>query len=73
MKAAPFLALALAGCVAPSAVAPPPTVLAPEQRNLLQEIAATPRLATFATQLAASLSELIRVSIRAPREGGDPP
>jgi len=54
MKAAPFLALALAGCVAPSAVAPPPTVLAPEQRNLLQEIAATPRLATFATQLAAS-------------------
>ncbi len=54
MRAAPFLALALAGCVAPSAVAPPPAVLAPEQRTLLQEIAATPRLATFATELAVS-------------------
>ena len=54
MRYALLLSLALAGCVAPPAVVPPPVVLAPEQRNLAQEIAATPQLSTFAAELAAS-------------------
>ena len=45
----------LAGCVAAiPVVAPPPMVLAPEQRNLAAEIAARPDLSIFAAQLAAS-------------------
>lgn len=51
----PFaLALLLAGCVAPAVVAPPPVVLAPEQRTLAQEIAATPGLSRFAAALSTS-------------------
>lgn len=48
------LALLLAGCVPPAPVAPPPIVPAPGQRTLAQEIAATPRLSTFAAELSAS-------------------
>lgn len=44
----------LSACVAPVRVAPPPVVLAPEQRTLAQEIAATPGLSSFAAALAAS-------------------
>ncbi|SFP48091.1 fasciclin domain-containing protein [Sphingomonas rubra] len=56
MRALPFaLVLLAAGCVAPPvAVVPPPVVIAPEQRNLRQEIAATPTLSRFAAALAAS-------------------
>lgn len=45
----------LAGCVAAvPVVAPPPIVLAPEQRTLAAEIAARPDLSIFAAQLTAS-------------------
>ena len=54
MRATPFLALALAGCVAAPPVAPPPVTIAPGERTLAQEIAATPGLAAFAAQVAAS-------------------
>ncbi len=48
-------AFSLAACatVVPT-VAPPPIMLAPEQRTLSAEIAARPDLSIFATQLAAS-------------------
>lgn len=49
-----LLSLALAGCAVAPPVVPPPIVLAPEQRNLAQEIAATPRLSTFAAELTAT-------------------
>ena len=56
MKRALALPLALAACVgAPAPVTPPaPVAVAPEQRTLAQEIAATPTLASFAAQVRAS-------------------
>ena len=73
MKRALLLPLALSACVgAPAPVLPPPVAVAPAQRTLAQEIAATPALASFAAQVRASgtarLAAPVPITVFAPDE-----